>query len=247
MPIIVDALPFEPEVLIQTETIDLSQEQMRTFSVMLKEQLTQEFLVQAKAQADREIRTLERLAAASEFNDSIMRICANEMGKMNPDDPPFLSIIMNRDRINEDDPYTLMILCVSSNDEFRKKRDPAQNYDHAFDIPITDFIMLSHAVKQRLYDPKFWKWYNHINMDEANVYFSGSFNEYEIGAHMGRLTKSHLKGNTVVVDRNDLKDVKEQAASIKSKVNDLVFEHDDKRWEDAKNDLFKELDRRQIV
>ena len=260
IPIIVDAMPFEPEVIIQREIIDLTREQRAqatqhgadiAFERLKEEHVGYQKKIQADADMFNKIMDLwvSHIMKLSAYNDNVMTVCCRQMADADKEDPPYIQILIAKDRIlpeaeilKMEIPYkmrgidqSLMVICASPNRGYAldpDENDPRISADHRLIMKMPEFIELPHSLKQSIYDPMSWMWVHELDEKSLKDYFKRPFTAAAVAEHF----------ESIRVDEGDqCLPAKDAAAAIKKSLPspDLLEKW---RWEEAKNNLFKDLE-----
>tara|TARA_R110000803_G_scaffold41497_1_gene89203 strand:- start:2153 stop:3121 length:969 start_codon:yes stop_codon:yes gene_type:complete len=250
MPIIVDAVPFEPEVIIQTETIDLSQEQRDHYlndldKLRVRHERAQEhndgnFAAYQKVMG----KYMEHVMKSASYNDQVMTVCGVQLMNCDKADPPYITILISKDRILSEEqtdkeiPYkmrsmnqSLLVVCASVNREAAMCSPERITSDYSLMMKTEEFICLPHALKQRIYDPLNWMWIHELDHKSSKEYFTRPFTAMAVADHFETITSNN--GEVAL-------GAKVAAAAIK-KTMPTPHLLDQWKWEEAKNGLFKDL------
>ena len=255
MPVVVVASAFEPEVLIQTETINLTEGQEQLIRENEQRVLNEKFKTQAgdllKEQCDLNDVRDQHVKRCATYNDGVMTTLCLQMAGADPDDLPYVSIQIDRDRIPSKIsklPWHVrsigekrMSVAVSKDRHSMESREQGGVNGYQMNIPIMDFLKLQHEHKQRLYDPIMWQWVYLVADEIMDEYFCHPFNLQDVSAHIIRVTEEYDGRNDeelATEDDNAMRKIAEKIGRFAFRRREFVA---DNRWETAKNYLFKDL------
>tara|TARA_R110000787_G_scaffold84842_2_gene181595 strand:+ start:182 stop:1156 length:975 start_codon:yes stop_codon:yes gene_type:complete len=257
MPIVVAATAFEPEVLIQTETLNLTEGQEQEIRENEHAETSRVMNVEFKRllgdERERDELKEQHTKKCATYNDGVMTNVCLQMAGAPADDMPYLGIVVKREKISKVHsryPWHIrsigeqrMSISVYKNEAALNLPPLPENQGtHCMNIPVMDFLQLPHDLKQRLYDPIMWQWVHEVEDEIMDEYFACPFNIQDVTAHLLRVTQEYDGRHLTPDGRSD--DVK-AAHTAAGKIATFAYQRKEfvqqNKWEQAKNGLFRDL------